>query len=307
MTNQEIGTNFKENIFKAWQKLILGFFQTSKNNLDPNNAEDLAKIKHNTIILLFRFFFMLYREVKGFLDIKNYHNLHNYSFNQLKLEIANEKYKNSLGTTLWYKIKELFSLINRERDSLYSYDGDLFDPTKNTSLKEWEIEDSYLSDAIDLISRIRDPDFKKLIFVDYSVLKFRFLGTLYEGLLEFELIHSKNGDLSLIKNRGKKKRKGIFYTPKEIVKSIVEDLLKPIVKQKLNEAKHNTQTDSEALLSIKILDNAMGCGYFLEEAVEYLAKELNTILLKEKNCEESSVIDSPTLILAKKKILSQCI
>ncbi len=307
MATQEIGTNFKENIFKAWQKLIWGFFQKSENNLDPNKAEDLSKVKHDTIILLFRFFFALYGETKGILEPKNSFYLRNYSFHQLKLEIVNKKYKNSLGTILWYKIKELFSLINRGSESLYPYDGDLFDPTKNQNLKEWEIEDSYLSDAIDLISRIRDPDFKKLIFVDYSDLKFRFLGTLYEGLLEFELIHSKNGEISLIKNRGKKKHKGTFYTPKEVVKSIVEDILKPMVKQKLNEAKHNTQTNSEALLSIKILDNAMGCGYFLEEAVEYLAKELNTILLKEKNCEESSVIDSPTLILAKKEILSQCI
>ncbi|KKM04780.1 hypothetical protein LCGC14_1760820, partial [marine sediment metagenome] len=150
MATQEIGTNFKENIFKAWQKLIWGFFQKPKNNLDPKVAEDIAKIKHSTIILLFQFFFVLYGEAKGVLDFKNYFNLRNYSFHQLKLEIAEEKYKYSLGTTLWYKLKGVFSLINRGSESLYPYEGDLFNPAKNQNLKEWEIEDSYLSDAIDL-------------------------------------------------------------------------------------------------------------------------------------------------------------
>jgi len=307
LATQEIGTIFKENIFKAWQKLIWGFFQKSKNNLDPNDSEDLLKVKHSTINLLFRFFFVLYGTAKGILDSKDSPYWRNYSFHQLKYEIANGKYKNSLGTTLWYELKDLFNLINRGSESLWSYDGDLFDPTKNPNLEEWEIEDSYLSEAIDLVSRMRDTEFKKLIFVDYSELKFRFLGTIYEGLLEFELHYSKNREFSLIRNKGKKKPKGIFYTPEEIVKCIVKDALEPMVKQKLNEATFNTQTRSEAILSIKILDNAMGCGYFLEEAVNYLAKELNTILLKEKNIEESSENDSYTLIWAKREILSHCI
>lgn len=307
MATQEIGTNFKENIFKAWEKLIWGFFQTPKNNLDPNDPEDLLKVKHSTIVLLFRFFFLLFGIAKGILDPTDSHYCHIYSFHQLKYDIANGKYKNPLNTTLWYKLKEFFSLINRGNEGLYPYDGDLFDPIKNPNLEEWEIEDSYLSEAIDLISRMRDTELKKLIFVDYSELKFRLLGTIYEGLLEFELHYSKNRELSLIRNKGKKKPKGIFYTPKEIVKCIVEHALEPMVKQKLNEARHNTQTRSEAILSIKILDNAMGCGYFLEESVEYLAKELNTIHLMENDIEGSSENDSYTLIRAKREILSHCI
>ena len=306
MATQEIGANFKENIIKSWQKLILGFFQTLKNKLDPNNTKDLSKIRKSTIILLFRFFFILYGEAKGVLSLKNSLNFHDYSFHKLKYEIANGKYKHSSDTTLWSKMKKLFSLINKGIESL-CYNGDLFNPSIDYSLNELVIEDSYLSGAIDLISRTSDPKFEKLIYNDYSELRFRFLGTIYESLLEFELIFSKKGEISLVRSKGKKKPRGIFYTPKEIVKCIVENTLKPMVKQKLIEAKRNTQTQSEAILSIKILDNAMGCGFFLEEVVEYLAKELTASLLKEKNLEESSVIDSPTLIWAKRKILSQCI
>jgi len=100
-----------------------------------------------------------------------------------------------LSTTLWFRLKDLFRLINLGSESfgipkneLYvpAYNGGLFDPVRHPELEKWVIGDSYLAEAIDLLSR-SSVNSAKLDFVDYSTLEIRHLGSIYEGLLEYRL------------------------------------------------------------------------------------------------------------------------
>lgn len=108
------------------------------------------------------------------------------------------------------------------------------------------------------------------------------------------------GEVYLETDKGERKATGSYYTPDYIVKYIVENTLGPLVDEKRQaiakewkeleaELKKSRGYDREhyqrklaelenrlieEILSIKVLDPAMGSGHFLVEAVDYLAREL---------------------------------
>jgi len=108
------------------------------------------------------------------------------------------------------------------------------------------------------------------------------------------------GSLYLVTDRGERKATGSYYTPDYIVKYIVENTLGPLIEEKKQKVVEKVQTlhskvktargyNREArekelrkaenqlvdeILSLKILDPAMGSGHFLVEATDYLARAL---------------------------------
>ncbi len=355
LASQEIGETLRDNAYKALKNLFDGFFQWSSNQLDPNVAEVRLEVQNSIMKLLFRFLFLLFAEGKGLLDLENEFYIRNYSFHSLKHEIANKKHNSTVSTTLWFKIKDLFRLINCGSESLGiskkqlfipPYSENLFDPARNPNLERWEIGDSYLSDAIDVISRNWDKNTQKLVFIDYSVLNIQYLGNIYESLLEYELKIAKQdmivkgktnriwvalnkfnngrkkklnfdqfnisdrvrtGEIYLATERGERKSNGVFYTPDNIVNIIIRNALGPTVKEKLKEAKDNDQKLVNAILSIKVLDNAMGTGHFLLKIVEFLAPILYQALQEDIKSRKTTKVNSHIMCWAKRKIISHCI
>jgi type I restriction-modification system DNA methylase subunit len=96
---------------------------------------------------------------------------------------------------------------------------------------------------------------------DFNAIDADVLGGIYEQYLE-HLIKKKGKEIEVISERGKRKAQGIYYTPKFVVRYIVENTLGQALKKKsLNEAR-----------KIRILDPACGSGSFLVEALDYLEK-----------------------------------
>ncbi len=355
LTILEIEESIKENVYRALKKLIEGFFQWPSNRINPKNHEMRLKVQKSTMKLLFRLLYLLYAEGKGCLSLQNDRYLRQYSFHHLRYEVVDKKYKKVLSTTLWFKLKDLFRLINNGSESIrisknffyiHPYIGWLFDPERNPNLETWEIGDSYLSDAIDYISRNWDKNIQEYVFIDYSILNIRFLGSIYESLLEYKIKIAKQdmalkgktnkiwvpfnefnkirkkklnldqldafdrvraGEIYLAKEREDRKSSGSFYTPDNIVNIIIRNALEPMVQKKLIEAKKINQNLVDAILSIKVLDNAMGTGCFLFEAVEYLTKKLYQALQEDIKSGKISKINFHTINEAKEEIISHCI
>jgi hypothetical protein len=197
---KDIGDDLKENVYKAMKKVAEGFFSWSQNGLDIQSKAARETVQKCTMLLLYRFLFLLYAEGKGLLDLKKPHYL-SYSFYRLKNQVKEkqdgplEQRYLGVGTTLWSNLKDLFRLINQGSESfgidknvlnVPAYNGGLFDPQKNQELEKWVIGDSSLADAIDLLSRSKINGGRK-DFVDYSTLEIRHIGSIYEGLLEYKL------------------------------------------------------------------------------------------------------------------------
>ena len=128
---------------------------------------------------------------------------------------------------------------------------------------------------------------------------------------EDETVHA--GEIYLVTDRGERKATGSYYTPGYIVKYIVENTLGSLVKEKREKVSINIKELKEKIkgskgvnresykkelrraegslideiLSLKVLDPAMGSGHFLVEATDFLARELLKVLSGEPLDEHS--------------------
>jgi len=268
---QELGEDLENNIYEAIKILSEGFIQYPDNDLDE---DDLDLIHDSSLIYLYRLIFVLYAEAEGrdLLDTDNEIYEQSYSLNTLKQEVAEEldsgdpKYRD-WQDNLWDRLYELFKLIDQgsksrgiPEEDLYipAYNGGLFrtapdedDSVEARFLANHQVGDAYLAEVIELLTRSQNSNGGGKIFVDYSSLDVRHLGSIYEGLLEYQLdvadepltledgeyvpagegdeVVVEEGEVYLLTGSGERKATGSYYTPEYVVEYIVEETLGPLV------------------------------------------------------------------------------
>lgn len=236
--------------------------------------------------------------------------------------------------------------IRREQFYVPSYNGGLFDTGQGDFLENYVVGDYALSRVIDLLSRSMAEDSKKG-FVDFSTLSVQHLGGIYEGLLEYNIeaavekmvatgknlkwasyaeysVQTKKpvpfesfsqddraeaGGLYLATTAGERKASGSFYTPQHVVAHIIERALDPIFEQRWAAARSESRKLSEATLSLRVLDPAMGSGHFLVAVVEYLAPKLLQAIHEdaERGLIAEQELQHFTPDWAKREVLSHCV
>jgi hypothetical protein len=290
------------NIFDALKILSEGFIEEKTNNLTLDN-DTLEKIREPIFILLYRIIFILYAEDKGIFPVENeiYHN--KFSLNWIKSNWLIKKFdSNEKEFVVLDRMKDLFHLIeigseelNFDTDEFFmrSYYGRLFDRFEYNKLEKWKISNEHLLNAINLLTRTSDKNGDYLL--DYSALDTRHLGHVYEHLLEFhlEVIDGKINDLP---DPTERKFTASYYTPQYIVDYIIENTLEPEIIKIQKES--NSEQVIENLLSLKILDPAMGSGHFLVTATDYLSKRI---------CEIEGNLDEQNYIERKRDVVRRCI
>jgi type II restriction/modification system DNA methylase subunit YeeA len=360
---QDLGEDLQDNIYEAIKILSEGYLQYPDNDLDEG---DLDLVHDSSLIYLYRLIFVLYAEAEGrdLLDTDNEIYEESYSLNSLKQEVAKEldsgdpKYRD-WQDDLSSRLDELFELIDQGSKSrgipeedlhIPAYNGGLFrtDPDEDDSpeakfLAEHTVGDAYLARVVELLTRSRQPNGGGKIFVDYSSLDVRHLGSIYEGLLEYQLhvadgpltvddgeyVETKEGDdvvveageVYLTTGSGERKATGSYYTPEYVVEYIVDETLGPLVgniredlvgqttyRKGDDEAGAFADEFAERVFDLKILDPAMGSGHFLTSAVDYLAREI--IDAQERQAAQQGVetVDEERDInWARRKVAQRCI
>ncbi|NOZ62372.1 MAG: N-6 DNA methylase [Calditrichaeota bacterium] len=170
-----------------------------------------------------------------------------------------------------------------------AYNGGLF--RSDEMLNNLAIDDAALAD-----------DCLKLSAYDFQTeIDVNILGHIFENSLnEIEELTAELEGKPVDKKKTKRKREGVYYTPKYITKYIVENTVGELCHQKKKELNldeidmsvmQNSRTKqgkltrkasellgrlksyAEYLLSLKILDPACGSGAFLNQALEFLIEE----------------------------------
>jgi len=357
---EALGEDLQNNIYEAIRVLAEGFLD-GNNDLDEG---DLDRIHDSSLIYLYRLIFVLYAESEGreLLPTDNDIYSEHYSLNELKQTVADnlddsQEHYLSWQTDLWNQLGELFDLINEgsesrgiDRDQLYipAYNGGLFRTTPDEDdsveakfLASHEVGDAYLAEVLDLLTRREAENGAGKVFVDYSSLDIRHLGSIYEGLLEYQLniadealtlddgeytnadenddVVIAEGDVYLTTDSGERKATGSYYTPEYVVEHIVENTLGPLVDdiyQDLLAADPWGNGDrgqfaedfADRVFDLKILDPAMGSGHFLTSAVDYLAREI--INAQERQAEQQgveSIEQSHDINWARRQVAQRCI
>ena len=107
--------------------------------------------------------------------------------------------------------------------------------------------------------------------VDFANLGAEELGSVYEALLELvPEVDIASASFELRATPGnERKTSGSYYTPSELVASLLESALDPVVTEALQ-----APDPEQALLGIKVLDPACGSGHFLIAAAHRIAERL---------------------------------
>ena len=262
------------NVYRALERLMQGFLDLPANDL---GTDDVRQIYENSLYLLYRLLFILYGESRGLLPLHLTSYRDNYSLDHVKREIAELQTPPAPMTTLyWGRAKQLFQIINGDNLALNRhlgvprYNGGLFDPKVHPFLETCAVGDRALVEAIDLLSRRTSETGRE--FVDYRTLGVRHLGSIYEGLLEYQPRYATEptvavrgnkgehwvkaaeapdgarvvdrreaGQTYLETDRGERKATGSYYTPQYIVEYIVDNTLGPLVAEAVERVKERTK------------------------------------------------------------------
>jgi hypothetical protein len=172
---------------------------------------------------------------------------------------------------------------------------DYFAPAR-ALLESVTLPNQAVANAIDRLLRVYQPNGQNKfhpVRVDYSTLRVRELGTIYEGLLEWrlepvspadlktgsvKLLGDKRitrkvepGDYTLVADQSARKATGSYHTPHYVVEFIGENVLKPLLNEIEEECGNEPAMIVSRVLDLRVLDPAMGSGHFLVFAVEHSA------------------------------------
>ena len=254
---------------------------------------DMQEVRDGALILLYRILFILYAEDRNLLPV-NDRRYDGYGLrNKVRRDIGNRKDNNEVfsgrASNYWKLIDELFKSIDKGDRSigLPPYNGGLFDRSSQTILEDISIPDDVMADVIDALSFESKGDERK--YINYRNLSVRQLGSIYERLLEYEVVAGSAGiDIKL--NVFARKGSGSYYTPDDLVQLILEETIDPLIERcwenfaaKVEQLKMGRISNSEAIsqlkpldpasaiLDLRICDPAMGSGHFLVSLVDFMA------------------------------------
>jgi type I restriction-modification system DNA methylase subunit len=229
--------------------------------------------------LLDRFLFILFSEDRGLLPpnsiseiIKQWENQSDWGDN----------------VKLYDRYKKYFHLLNTgwkgKKHEIFAYNGGLFAPDE--ILDSLVISDEVLKKHTEVLTAY---DFETEVDVNI-------LGHIFENSLnEIEEVTAELEGEDIDRKKGKRKKDGVFYTPKYITKYIVENTVGKLCEEKKTElsideseylksrkgrtTKKLKELDGKLdeyrnwLLSLTICDPACGSGAFLNQALDFLIRE----------------------------------
>lgn len=258
---------------ELWQDLVA-----------QNPGQDELLLYKKSQKLLDRFLFIFFAEDKGLLPPNSIMEIVN---QWVKLKELDE-YR-----PIYERFKKYFGYLNTGRvipgkPEIHAYNGGLFAP--DPILDTLTISDSVLEKHV---RKLTEYDFDTE--VDTNI-----LGHIFEhSLNDIENVRAMLAGQEVDKSKTKRKRDGVFYTPKYITKYIVDNTLgrlctekkaelqlvdeefskylhyktKEAERKRKTELKHKLDTYRNWLLQLTICDPACGSGAFLNQVLEFLIAE----------------------------------
>ena len=262
---------------------------TTSEEEDEKLQEELNRLEKNVKLTLFkksqklidRYLFIFFAEDRGLLPANSTVQI---------LEDWNKLKELDAVVPLYDRFKLYFKYLDEGRAGtnkkaeIYAYNGGLFKP--DAILDALEIDDALLYQHT---QKLANYDFESQVDVNI-------LGHIFENSLnEIESVNAEIEGGDFDKQKSKRKKDGVFYTPKYITKYIVENTVGKLCAEKKTElgfkeeeyfkGRKNRQKATieklvgildayrEWLLQLTICDPACGSGAFLNQALDFLIKE----------------------------------
>ena len=298
----EEGRFYEERVAANLSNLVFGevFPQLASAIAAAAPDAPLQEVRDSALILLYRLLFILYAEDRDLLPIRD-SRYNDYGLrDKVRGDIGQRKDRNDTfsdtAARYWSVLDDLCRAIDTGDTSigLPPYNGGLFERDRTSILTRVRLNDAVMANVIDALSFESAPEGRR--YINYRDLSVQQLGSIYERLLEHEVIRDGLG-VAIRPNVFARKGSGSYYTPDDLVRLIIHETIDPLISQRIDafrvtaeQQATSTKPENERLgilkridpaekfLDLKICDPAMGSGHFLVALVDYLADQVITAM-----------------------------
>jgi hypothetical protein len=255
------------------------------------------------LTIVYRLLFLLFAEARGLVPL--WHPIYRESYSIEALRDAAEQPHGVAG--LWDTMRAIARLAHagcRAGDlRVTPFNGRLFAPSRTPLADRRDLDDRAAQRAVLALSTRAAADRTGRERIAYRDLGVEQLGAVYETLLDYEPRaqrgtngHHRRLSVTLEPGSGVRKATGTFYTPQPIAEYLVRRALGPLVRGR----------EAEHILSLRIVDPAMGSGAFLVAACRYLAAAYEAALIKGGRYH-SGDFDEPGRAAIRRLIAERCL
>ncbi len=285
---------YEERVAASLSKLVFDvvFPSLAKSIADAAPDAPLTDVRDAALVLLYRLLFLLYAEDRDLLPVSD-PRYDDYALRPLRLDVGRRVTSGDAFSTsaarIWSHVSDLSRIIDKGDASvgIPPYNGGLFATAGTPLLTSARVPDSVMAPALDALSYERSSGERR--YINYRDLSVQQLGSIYERLLEFEIVRDDSGALAVRPNLFARKNSGSYYTPDELVGLILDETLEPLITERLDafrtalarldpkdaeDYRRRELRDADpanAILSLRVCDPAMGSGHFLVSLVDTLA------------------------------------
>lgn len=258
-----------------------------QNLVQLNPQYDPLELFQKSQKLLDRFLFIFFAEDRNLLPTNLIFRINKewQQLQQMRIQVSlYDRYKiyfNDLNTGAKVQLPAFSqtNTIDKEEHHIFAYNGGLFKP--DDLLNNLNIGDAILFEHTQKLSNY---DFASEVDVNI-------LGHIFENSLnELDEVKAQLEGAEIDKTKSKRKKDGVFYTPKYITKYIVENtvgklceekrplapeggILSKLPKKQKEQLLKDIQEYRNWLLQLTICDPACGSGAFLNQALDFLIAE----------------------------------
>jgi hypothetical protein len=261
---------------------LVNAIQTGEPRARSSQRRD-ADTFDQALTLVYRLLFLLFAEARAL--VPTWHQVYRdaYTIGALDRRIA----RGGEPRGVWAAIQAISRLAHagcRAGDLIVTpFNGRLFSP-RHTPLGERAlVADALAAAAVRSLTTHRSTEGRRP--VAYADLGVEQLGAVYERVLDYEpgrqgaTEETGTGPFVLTRTSTERKSTGSFYTPRSMTEFLVRRTLAPLVADR----------SADEILSLRIVDPAMGSGAFLVAACRYLADAANRAI--DRTADASSATD----------------
>lgn len=286
---EELSVNVFDSVFPA----LVRAFARHDPSASTANAAWRAEAREGAIRLLYRLLFLFYAEDRDLLPVRH-PGYANYSLRSLR-ETAAETLDRGIvlaerATQRWSYLSDLMQAValGDARLGLPAYNGSLFRDHPGDILSRVRLPDAELMPVVDAMSRELQPGVGRR-WINYRDLSVQHLGSIYEQLLEHDVVEAEAAGVALRPSPYARKATGSFYTREELVGVILRRAVEPLLDERWTAfaalaakaassggltpallSELESLDPAEAVLGLRICDPAMGSGHFLVSLIDHL-------------------------------------
>ena len=160
-----------------------------------------------------------------------------------------------------------------------AFNGRLFSPDHTPLAESASIDDDTIAGVLEALTTSRVGRTGRAARVSFGDLGVEQLGAVYEAVLDYQPDRTADERVRLVPTGHRRKATGTFYTPRSLTDFLVRTTLAPLV----------ANASSDQVISLRVLDPAMGSGAFLTSACRFLASAFESALIAEGTVQPSDV------------------